>query len=118
MSMLDCKTTLDGMNIEHNDSAVIIGGGGKSPLWRQMMADVFACPVRTAAAENSAALGVAILAAVGTGLPEDVRAAVVAENDRSLSGDRAPAHRYTLADYGLSEALIAERFAGYRGLDD
>jgi len=42
---------------------------------------------------------------------------VVAENDKSLSGDRAPAHRYTLADYGLSEDLIAERFAGYRGLE-
>jgi len=39
MSMLDCKTTLDTMNIEHGDSAVIIGGGGKSPLWRQMISD-------------------------------------------------------------------------------
>ena len=58
-----------------------------------------------------------VYAAVGTELPEDVRAAVVAENDKSLSGDRAPAHRYTLADYGLSEELIAERFAGYRGLE-
>ena len=58
-----------------------------------------------------------VYAAVGAGLPDDVRAAVVAENDKSLSGDRAPAHRYTLADYGLSEDLIAERFAGYRGLE-
>lgn len=58
-----------------------------------------------------------VYAAAGTGLPEDVRAAVVAENERSLSGDRAPAHRYTLADYGLTEAQVAERFAGYRGLD-
>ena len=53
----------------------------------------------------------------GTSLSDDVRAAVEAENARSLSGDRAPAHRYTLADYGLSEELIAERFSGYRGLD-
>ena len=58
-----------------------------------------------------------VYAAVGTELPEDVRAAVVAENDKSLSGDRAPAHRYTLADYGLSEDQVAERFAGYRGLE-
>ncbi|WP_341254618.1 sulfotransferase [uncultured Dietzia sp.] len=58
-----------------------------------------------------------VYGAVGTELPEDVRAGVVAENDKSLSGDRAPAHRYTLADYGLSEELIAERFAGYRGLE-
>lgn len=58
-----------------------------------------------------------VYAAAGTSLSDDVRAAVEAENARSLSGDRAPAHRYTLADYGLSEDRIAERFAGYRGLD-
>ena len=58
-----------------------------------------------------------VYAAAGTSLSDDVRAAVEAENSRSLSGDRAPAHRYTLADYGLSEERIAERFAGYRGLD-
>lgn len=58
-----------------------------------------------------------VYAAAGTGLSADVRAAVEAENARSLSGDRAPSHRYTLADYGLSEEQIAERFAGYRGLD-
>ncbi|MBQ7039274.1 MAG: xylulokinase, partial [Clostridia bacterium] len=39
MSMLDCKTTLDNLNISHDDCAVIIGGGGKSPLWRQMVSD-------------------------------------------------------------------------------
>lgn len=54
--------------------------------------------------------------AVGTELDSDVREVVEAENSRSLSGDRAPSHRYTLADYGLSEEQIAERFAGYRGL--
>lgn len=58
-----------------------------------------------------------VYAATGVELPDDVRAAVEAENAKSLSGDRAPAHRYTLADYGLSEEAIAERFAGYRGLE-
>ncbi|MCD2263948.1 sulfotransferase [Dietzia aurantiaca] len=58
-----------------------------------------------------------VYAAAGETLDDDVRAAVEAENARSLSGDRAPAHTYTLADYGLSEEQIAERFAGYRGLD-
>lgn len=58
-----------------------------------------------------------VYAATGETLTDDVRAAVEAENARSLSGDRAPAHTYTLADYGLSESAIAERFAGYRGLE-
>lgn len=58
-----------------------------------------------------------VYSATGVELSDDVRAAVEAENSRSLSGDRAPTHRYTLADYGLSEEVIAERFAGYRGLE-
>ena len=58
-----------------------------------------------------------VYSAVGTELDEGVREAVEAENARSLSGDRAPAHRYTLADYGLSEDQVAERFDGYRGLE-
>lgn len=58
-----------------------------------------------------------VYAAAGTDLSSDVRAVVEAENSRSLSGDRAPKHRYTVADYGLSEEQIAERFAGYRGLE-
>ena len=58
-----------------------------------------------------------VYAAAGTSLGSEVRAAVEAENAKSLSGDRAPAHMYTLADYGLSEARIAERFADYRGLE-
>lgn len=40
MSMLDCLKALDAIGIAHSDAAVIIGGGGKSPLWRQITADV------------------------------------------------------------------------------
>ena len=45
------------------------GGGSKSPFWRQLMADIYNMPVTLPDmnSENSAALGVAILAAVGTG---------------------------------------------------
>lgn len=43
------------------------GGGGKSPLWRQIQADVFGQDVVTINAEQGAAYGVALLAAVGAG---------------------------------------------------
>lgn len=39
MSMLDCMQTLEAFEIDHQDCAAIIGGGGKSPLWRQMVSD-------------------------------------------------------------------------------
>lgn len=50
------------------------GGGSKSPFWRQLMADIYNLPVvlPDMNSENSAALGVAILAAVGTGAYPDV----------------------------------------------
>ena len=51
------------------------GGGGKSPFWRQMMADIFSCPVKTAAVDEGPALGVAILAGVGAGVWQDVKTA-------------------------------------------
>jgi xylulokinase len=43
------------------------GGGSKSPFWRQLQADVFGKPVHSMAADEGAAYGVALLAAVGAG---------------------------------------------------
>ena len=43
------------------------GGGARSPLWRQIQADVYAHDVETVAAEEGAAYGAAILAGVGSG---------------------------------------------------
>jgi xylulokinase len=43
------------------------GGGARSPLWRQVQADVYAHEVEIVAAEEGAAYGAAILAGVGAG---------------------------------------------------
>jgi xylulokinase len=43
------------------------GGGARSALWRQIQADVYGRTVETVAAEEGAAYGAAILAAVGAG---------------------------------------------------
>jgi xylulokinase len=43
------------------------GGGSHSALWRQIQADVYGQPVDTASAEEGAAYGAAMLAAVGIG---------------------------------------------------
>jgi len=44
------------------------GGGARSPLWRQIQADVYNHAVEILAAEEGAAFGAAILAGVGAGL--------------------------------------------------
>jgi xylulokinase len=51
------------------------GGGARSGLWRQIQADVYGRAVDTAGADEGAAYGAAILAAVGIGLWPTVDAA-------------------------------------------
>jgi xylulokinase len=51
------------------------GGGARSPLWRQIQADVFGRAVETVTAEEGAAYGAAILAGVGGGVWPTVDAA-------------------------------------------
>ncbi|MBR5528478.1 MAG: xylulokinase, partial [Clostridia bacterium] len=76
MSMLDCKKTLDAMNIEHENCAAIIGGGGKSPLWRQMISDALGLKlVEMKYADSS--FGSAMLAGVAAGIFKDVKDAVL-----------------------------------------
>ena len=48
------------------------GGGARSAFWRQLQADMYNAPVVTINASEGAALGAAILAAVGTGEFESV----------------------------------------------
>ncbi len=54
------------------------GGGSRSPLWRQIQADVFGRKVATINSEEGPAYGVALLAAVGAGVFKDIREACAA----------------------------------------
>ncbi|MCL2842121.1 MAG: xylulokinase [Oscillospiraceae bacterium] len=73
-SQRDCLDVLRSMGVTFTEM-LATGGGGKSPLWRQMLADNYNCPVVTEQAGEGPALGVAILAGVGVGLYESVPAA-------------------------------------------
>ena len=50
------------------DDMLVCGGGAKNPFWRQMLCDLYDCPVSTIRSEQGGALGVAILAGVAAGL--------------------------------------------------
>lgn len=65
---------LRGMGVRFEEM-LATGGGGTSPLWRQMMADLFGCAVTTLQNNQGPALGAAILAGVGAGLYPDVATA-------------------------------------------
>lgn len=70
-SLSDCYDILKEMGVTV-DEMMACGGGGKSPVWRQMLADMFECEVKTLTSEEGPALGVAILAGVGAGIFKDV----------------------------------------------
>ncbi len=73
-SQRDSVEILRGMGVEIGEM-LACGGGGSSPLWRQMLADVYNCPVKTVKSKEGPALGAAILAGVGAGLYSSVEAA-------------------------------------------
>ena len=47
------------------------GGGARSPVWRQIMADIFGTEITTVNSEEGAAYGAGLLAGVGAGLYRD-----------------------------------------------
>ena len=73
-SQRDSVEILRGMGIQLSEM-LACGGGGSSPLWRQMLADTYNCPVKTVKSKEGPALGVAILAGVGAGLYPSVQQA-------------------------------------------
>ena len=70
-SLRDCVEVFREMDINVSDM-MACGGGGSSPLWRSMLADLYNCPVKTASSKEGPALGVALLASVGAGIYSSV----------------------------------------------
>ena len=73
-SLRDCWEILQEMGVDIDDMTAC-GGGGSSPLWRSMLADIYNCPIKTCTSKEGPALGVAILAGVGAGLYPSVEEA-------------------------------------------
>ena len=93
-SLMDCLSVFSEMGI-YPDSMIACGGGGTSKLWRKMLADIYNCPISTIASKEGPALGVAILAMVGTGMYGSVEEACEAvikpgttENPESENHDK------------------------------
>lgn len=74
LSLLDCKTYLDGLRIPYKKEATLIGGGAKGKLWQQITADVLGLVLRTTESSDSS-LGSAMLAGIAVGIFKDAKAA-------------------------------------------
>ena len=76
---------------------VLSGGGARSPLWRQILADMLETPLYASSMKEEAAVGAAICAMAGTGAyagPEQACAAIVRYEDGCTEPDPARAAVY------------------------
>lgn len=84
----------------------VSGGGAKSPLWRQILADVLNAELVTVNTTEGAAYGAALLAGVGGGAWPDVDAAC--RRTIHVTGSTAP--------NPAQQAVYEEAYARYRAL--
>lgn len=91
-SLCDCNQILKEMGVEVT-RMMACGGGGKSPNWRQMLAALYNCPVKTVKQDEGPAFGAAILAGVGCGIYPGVEAAC--DQLVSASGSTEPVREET-----------------------
>jgi xylulokinase len=85
----------------------VSGGGAKSPLWRQILADVFDSELVTINTTEGAAYGAALLAGVGAGVWPDVDAAC--EAGIKITGSTTP-QAETVAQYEPLYALYRDLY--------
>ncbi len=94
-SLRDCVEVFREMDINVSDM-MACGGGGSSPLWRSMLADLYNCPVKTVASKEGPALGVALLALTGAGVyssvPEACKAVVSVDKTQQPNAENVPVY--------------------------
>jgi xylulokinase len=115
------RAILEGVAFSLRDSLVIFeelsipigsvrlgGGGARSPLWRQIQADVYGRPVDVPAVQEGAAYGAALLAGVAAGVWRSVEAASEAAIRIAGRLDPDPA----------AAAVLNGRYRQYRAMYD
>ncbi len=98
----------------------ISGGGARSPIWRQIMADVLGVEIKTVNTTEGAAFGAALLAGVGVGIYADTEQAtdaMIRVTDTTTPNPEV--HDQYAAWYGQYRALypaLKESFEAIGGL--
>ena len=101
----DSFTLIDQAGLPDEFEVRISGGGAKSPVWQQIIADVLAAPLVNINTTEGGAFGAAVLAAVAAGVYADVASACDA---MIATGEEVPV--------GADADLYAERYEVYRSL--
>ncbi|MFP4378879.1 MAG: xylulokinase [Candidatus Sumerlaeia bacterium] len=113
-ALRDNMEVVRSMNVKV-DEVRLIGGGAKSPFWRQLMADILGAEVVTLKGGGGPGLGAAILAGVGSGVYPDLTDAVdqLVPTDLRIEPNAENQRRYNDI-YGLYHALYPALKQHYR----
>ena len=115
-SLADCLSVLDEMGARP-EKMLACGGGGTSALWRSMLADIYGMNVSTVDSKEAPALGVAILAMVGTGIyntvPEACKSILKINTTTSPVAENTEKYKKV---YGVYKALYPHLKADYANL--
>lgn len=113
-----CFAALDSLELVKTSGVapkkvILIGGAAKSAVWMQMMADVLGLEVEIPANTEAATLGVALLAAVGTGLYADLPTAMrnCVKIERRYGPDAGRREAY-LAGYRVYREIMERLYPG------
>lgn len=97
------------------------GGGARSPLWRQILADVFATEIATVNVTEGAAYGAALLAGVGAGVYSNVAEAcqqAIRWTDRVTPGPAVPVYEDFYPRYRALYPALKSEFEAIAGVVD
>ena len=112
-SMRDCVEIIRSMGINVSDM-MACGGGGTSQFWRQMLADLYSCSVKTTLNKEGPALGVALLAAVSVGVyksvPEACKAVIKSEKTEHLISENVPKYEKVYELYKKLYPVMSQSF--------
>jgi xylulokinase len=115
----DCFELMKAAGLGQIDQVRVAGGGARSQLWRQILADVLQSDLVTVNADEGAAYGAALLAAVGTGAFPDVPSACRAGiriTGRTEPGSVASAYETTYSIYRQLYPALKPSFQALAGL--
>ena len=92
----------------------VTGGGAKSSIWLQILADVLNTELVTVSSKEGAAYGAALLAAIGAGVYEDVPTAckgTITITGRTFPGENWPVYQDLYPIYQQLYPLLKSTFA-------
>lgn len=110
-SLNDCLSILRQLNVDAED-LMLTGGGAASPLWQEIIANVFDCKMNTCKSNQGPSLGAAILAGVGSGVFKDLEDACgkVVQLKNSIIPDNQDAYTKYYELYRSLYVALADEF--------